>query len=116
MAKMADCNRCANAASCVRVWKGKDNCTCVGYAPIWTHFEMIKDMSEEELAEFLYGVIRKGSDESADSCPGNMFFNPDVCWNFPHDDQFHKAIEQQCIACWVNWLRQEVGDEGKRPR
>ena len=108
---MADCNQCRFASSCTRVWKGRKNPMCVGFKPIKTQGDDIRHMNDEELAEFLYVVVSKGSDESADSCPGNMFFNPDVCWNFPHDDQFHEAIKQQCIGCWVNWLKQEAENE-----
>ena len=50
---MADCTKCASAPSCVRVWKGEDNPTCVGYLPIRTRIDWIRSMTAEELADFL---------------------------------------------------------------
>ena len=54
---MADCNKCASASSCERVWKGMNNPMCVGLEPIVTNADCIRQMSDEELEKFISEMV-----------------------------------------------------------
>lgn len=57
-----------------------------------THYDEIRAMNIEELAEWLDGNFRR-----ADWCDQSKFPNGD-------------CMEVPCLGCIINWLKQEVSD------
>ena len=85
---MADCNKCASADSCERVWKGINNPMCVGFEPIRTNADRIRAMSDEELAEWIAARI------DCEVCPVS------------HDEPISGT--EECHKRIIDWLQQEV--------
>ena len=56
-----------------------------------TNADRIRAMSDEELAELLYN-----------GCTGHK------CTNYYPEEN----LEEQCKRCWLDWLKQEVADDG----
>lgn len=56
------------------------------------HFEEIKAMSIEEMA---------GLFEDTGDCP------PRAC---PHDGEGANLTRKDCLACWLDWLKEEITD------
>ena len=67
--------------------------TVVGYFPpprlIKTNADRIRSMTDEELAEFIEGAV----------CP------PQCCVK-----RVYECQKNDCVPCWLAWLREEVKD------
>ena len=86
---MADCTKCASANTCERVWKGAVNPTCVGYMPIRTNGDRIRQMPDEELAEWLYHLFD--------------------CTDCLEEHGYCRDNDGSCKRRWLDWLRKESG-------
>ena len=85
-----DCKKCRNADDCERIWKGMDNPVCVGFNPIKTNSDMVRRMTDEELAKFI-------TDDWCEIVCGD---GKDYCYG-------------NCEKKSLEWLRQEVTEDAK---
>ena len=86
---MNQCDKCACSDSCERVWKGMENATCVGYTPVVTNGDRIRQMSDIELAKWVCKVHG--------ACPTFCPMSND-------------CDGENCDGQWIDWLR-EVAKE-----
>ncbi len=89
---------CTQEGECDRCLDGKDSVDATAFAyaekkkPM-TNADRIRSKSDEELAALF---------EEYGDCP------PRYC---PHDGKGTKITRIDCRECWIDWLRQEAGDE-----
>ena len=60
-----------------------------------TNGDIIRAMSDEELADKIVWLNMS----NWNGCPKGRFFAEAVC------------LDMSCFECWIDWLKEEVGDE-----
>lgn len=70
---------------------------CAGYVPVVTNADRIRAMSDEELAETMYGMVNL--DERIRFCQNKAECNALL-------ERNEEIPEQYCIGCLVEWLKQ----------
>ena len=85
--RMILCNRCKTEQTCEYVWAGEAE-SCVGFNPIKTNSDMVRSMTDEELAKFI-------TDDWCEIVCGD---EKDYCYG-------------NCEKQILKWLRQEVTED-----
>lgn len=81
-----NCKYCR--ANCTGAKQDREIALCLGYDPPKTNADRLRAMSDEELAGWL--AIN-------DSCPST---------------EQERKCNNRCGECWLDWLRQEVRNNG----
>lgn len=84
---MIDCNKCANRCGLKEYYeqRGEHIVKCPSYKP-QTNADLVRAMTDEELAEFCIWMCPPGYDETG-SC---------------------EVDRERCYDCWLDWLRKEA--------
>lgn len=85
-----ECRVCKDATECTKVWKDENeefmNCSAF-VAPPPTNADSIMAMSDEDLAKFI-----------EEACC------PPVCYT----KHVYECQKEDCVPCWLAWLKEEV--------